>query len=162
VHGVPAKDEFEVDAKLAPHPVKTGLMRIDEKNGKRARTRFEVLEKFSVYALVRCQPFTGRTHQIRVHARSAGMPIVGDELYDGSKLNLSSLKPNYRLKSKQVEKPLIERVALHAAELRLPHPVTGAGVMITSPMPKDMTVAVKYLRRYAGGGRANPGMEFRL
>jgi len=149
VHGQPVQPAFEVNAKLATHPVKTGLVRVDEKNGKRSRTLFELLEKFNGYSLLKCLPLTGRTHQIRVHLRQAGLPIVGDELYGGSQLLLSRLKSDYHLKPKQTERPLLDRVALHAAELKLVHPVTNLAVAITAPWPKDLTVAVKYLRRYA-------------
>ena len=151
VHGDAMEDSFEVDAPLAPHPVKTGLMRVDAKGGKRSRTLFEVSERFNGWALLRCQPVTGRTHQIRVHLRHAGFPIVGDELYGGAPLLLSRLKTAYRLKPKQTERPLMSRVALHAAELKLVHPVTGAEIAISAPWPKDLTVAVKYLRRYSAG-----------
>lgn len=149
VHGNPVKTAFEIDAKLAPHPVKTGLMRVDEKQGKRSKTLFEQTEKFEGYSLIACQPLTGRTHQIRVHLRQAGLPIVGDELYGGSPLLLSRLKSGYRLKHDRAERPLIARTALHADELRLAHPVTGVEVSMTAPWPRDLTVAVKYLRRYA-------------
>jgi len=146
--GTPAEDTFEVDAKLAPHPLKTGLMRVDAKNGKKSKTRFEVLEKFSGWTLLCCEPLTGRTHQIRAHLRHAGLPIVGDELYGGKKLWLSRLKRDYRLKPGHEERPLISRVALHAAELTLPHPATGQTVTVVAPWPKDLKVAVKYLRQF--------------
>jgi len=149
VQGAPERNEFEVDAKLAPHPVKIGLVRVDAKNGKKSRTRFAVLEKFSGYALLRCEPLTGRTHQIRVHLRHAGSPVVGDQLYGGKKLWLSRLKGDYRLKAGREERPLISRVALHAEELALPHPATGRIVIISAPWPKDLKVAVKYLRQFA-------------
>ena len=149
VQGAPTRDSFAVAAKLAAHPVNIGLMRVDEKGGKRSQTQFEVREKFSGYALVKCQPLTDRAHQIRVHLRHLGLPIVGDALYGGSPLLLSRLKSDYRLKPNQTERPLISRVALHAEELMLPHPVTGTTTTITAPWPKDLTVAVKYLRRYA-------------
>jgi 23S rRNA-/tRNA-specific pseudouridylate synthase len=111
-------------------------------------------EKFQNCSLLKCQPFTGRTHQIRVHLRQAGLPIIGDELYGGSPLLLSHLKTGYRLKPNKTERPLIDRVALHAEQLSFVHPLTGAEVLIDSPWPKDFTVAVKYLRRYAGN--SNP------
>ncbi|HVU09403.1 MAG TPA: RluA family pseudouridine synthase [Verrucomicrobiae bacterium] len=146
-----SETKFEVDAKLAPHPVKIGLMRVDEKNGKKSKTKFEVLENFSRfgYALLKCEPLTGRTHQIRVHASHAGLKIVGDELYGGKPLWLSRLKKDYRLKPGREERPLITRVALHAEELELPHPVTNEMVKITAPWPKDLKVAVKYLRQFS-------------
>jgi RluA family pseudouridine synthase len=149
VHGSPKADQFEIDAKLAPHPLKIGLMRVDAKNGKKSKTRFEVLERFSGYTLLQCEPLTGRTHQIRVHLRHAGLPVVGDQLYGGKKLWLSRLKLGYRLKPGREERPLFSRVALHAVELTLPHPVTGQTVTITAPWPKDLKVAVKYLRQFA-------------
>ena len=147
--GVPATDRFEVDARLAPHPVKAGLIRVDPKHGKRSRTLFEVVERFSGWTLVKCQPLTGRTHQIRVHLRHAGFPLVGDELYGGKPLWLSRLKSDYRLKPNKTERPLLARVALHAERLALAHPVTGQPLEIVSPLPKDFRVALKYLRKHA-------------
>ena len=149
--GEPAETHFEVSVKLAPHPVKLGMMRADFKGGKNARTVFDVLENFTRfgYALLGCRPITGRTHQIRVHAAHVGLKIVGDELYGGKPLWLSRLKSDYRLKPGREERPLLARVALHAEELALNHPITGEPVPITAPWPKDFKVAVKYLRQYS-------------
>ena len=149
IQGRPAADQFEVNVKLAPHPVKIGLMRVDLKNGKKSKTRFEVQEKFDGWALLKCEPLIGRKHQIRVHLRHAGLPLVGDELYGGKPLWLSRLKRDYRLKPGREERPLIARAALHAEELSLAHPITGAALTITAPWPKDLKVGVKYLRQYA-------------
>jgi RluA family pseudouridine synthase len=148
IHGHPAAETFEVSKKLAPHPTRIGQMRVDEKHGKKARTRFQVTERFKHYTLLTCQPLTGRTHQIRVHLRSLGLPIVGDTLYGGKPVWLSRLKVNYRQKPGVPERPLIGRVALHALELALIHPVTGESITIRAPWPKDLSVTVKYLRRF--------------
>jgi RluA family pseudouridine synthase len=145
----PAGDKFEVDAKLAPHPVKLGLTRVDSNHGKKSKTRFEVLERFSGYTLLKCESQIDRPHQIRVHLRHTGLPVVGDELYGGKKLWLSRLKRDYRLKPGREERPLISRAALHAEELTLPHPISGQTVTITAPWPKDLKVAVKYLRQFS-------------
>lgn len=148
--GAPPEDTFEIEAKLAPHPAQVGLMRVDQRCGKRSRTLVRVLERFSAHALLQCEPLTGWTHQIRVHLRHAGLPVVADALYGGRPLFLSQLKRDYRPKKEEPERPLIGRVALHAARLQLPHPVTGEALTITAPWPKDFTVAVKYLRKFAG------------
>jgi 23S rRNA-/tRNA-specific pseudouridylate synthase len=117
-----------------------------------------VVEKFAGYTLLRCQPLTGRTHQIRVHLRHLHLPIVGDALYLGKPLMLSAIKPHYRLKPGRTERPLIETVALHAERLSIAHPVSGDVVNIESPWPKDLTVALKYLRQCAPApGTPRPG-----
>ena len=102
--GSAPEDAWESNAPLAHHPLKVQLMRIDQKNGKRSRTQFEVMERYSRWTLIRCRPLTGRTHQIRVHLSAAGLPIVGDPLYGGKQLFLSTLKPDYRLKPNKTER----------------------------------------------------------
>lgn len=149
--GSPEAATFEVDAKLAPHPVKPGQMCVNPLEGKKAKTEFEVLESFSDWSLLRCVPLTDRTHQIRVHLKHAGFPVVADDLYGGKKLWLSRLKKDFYLKPGRDERPLMARAALHAEELTLPHPVTNELVTIKSEWPKDLKVAVKYLRQYATG-----------
>lgn len=149
VFGSPAESKFAVDAALSPHPGRPGIMRIDTKKGKKSRTEFEVVERLGEYTMMHCRPITGRTHQIRAHLRSRDLPICGDSLYGGRPLYLSKLKTRYGLKEGKSERPLVQTVALHAEQLSFIHPVTGAPVEIYAPWPKDLTVAVKYLRRYS-------------
>ncbi|HOX57567.1 MAG TPA: pseudouridine synthase [Candidatus Paceibacterota bacterium] len=149
VQGDSAEARFQAEARLAPHPTRPGTMRADPRRGKRAITTFVVRERFSGFALLQCEPLTDRLHQIRVHLRDLRLPVVGDALYGGRPLLLSRLKRNYRLKPDQTERPLMSRSAVQAESLALPHPVTGEPLTITAPWPKDLTVAVKYLRRYA-------------
>ena len=155
VQGVPEEDRFTVDEKISPHPLKTGMMRVDSKGGKKSKTDFEVLEKFSKWSFLRCQPLTGRTHQIRIHLKHAGFPIVADELYGGKPFWLSRIKRDYRLKEGKEERPLISRVALHAEELVIDHPVTREPVVIKCEWPKDMRVTLKYLRQFASGPQSH-------
>ena len=164
VFGSPEETSFQVDAKLAPNPFKEGVVRVDLKHGKKAITQFEVRERFDGLTLLQCQPLTGRTHQIRVHLRSRNLRLVGDATYGGPPLWLSRLKSNYRLKPGHEERPLISRSALHAEQLTVAHPVTGEPIVISAPWPKDLTVAVKYLRKFAlgTGGVPREGLEFRL
>jgi RluA family pseudouridine synthase len=149
VHGTPAEHAFQVNARIARHPTEPGLIHVDEKHGKKAITNFEVLERFVGYTLLKCQPLSFRTHQIRVHLQHLGYPVVGDSRYGGGRLLLSTLKPNYRLKPNRTERPLLDNVALHAESLRLIHPFSKSALTITAPWPKDLAVAVKYLRRFA-------------
>jgi 23S rRNA-/tRNA-specific pseudouridylate synthase len=78
-----------------------------------------------------------------------GFPIVGDALYGGEPLLLSSLKRDYQQKRNLAEKPLIGRTALHAESLVIDHPVSRGPVKIHAPWPKDIEVALKYLRKFA-------------
>lgn len=149
VQGTPEEDSFISEAKLAPHPVKLGLMRVDPKRGKKSQTDFTVLEKFVGFTLIRCAPLTGRTHQIRVHLADLGLPIVGDGLYGGEPLFLSQLKRDYRPSREGQEHPLIGRLALHAESLTVAHPLTKAATRIESSWPRDLEVALKYLRKFA-------------
>ncbi len=162
VRGEPLEQQFEVDAKLSPHPVKPGVMRVDQQGGKQAQTKFEVVESFSRsgYALLKCEPLTGRLHQIRVHASYIDLKVAGDEIYGGKPLWLSRLKQDYRLKPRREERPLLARAALHAEQLPLPHPVTGETLTITAEWPKDLKVALKYLRLYATSGKTAPPDEY--
>jgi len=126
---------------------------VDSRRGKKSKTLFIVIERFSRYALIDCYPVADRKHQIRVHLRHVGLPLCGDELYGGRPLLLSKLKSDYRLKAGRTEQPLLSRPALHAEQLTVPHPVSGDTITITAPCPKDMRVGLKYLRQFAG---ANP------
>lgn len=151
VQGEPAEPAFLVQAAIAPHPVRPGVMRVDARRGKKAKTEFQVIERFSGYTLLRCRPLTDRRHQIRVHLRQAGLPMAGDTIYGGRPLCLSRLKPGYRFKRDVDERPLLGRAALHGVALTFQHPRTGESVRIEVPWPKDFQVALKYLRRFAPG-----------
>lgn len=149
IEGEPTQEKYTVNAAVMPHPRRLGTMRVDTKNGKKAKTEVRVTERFRGFALVHCRPFTGRTHQIRVHLQHITHPIVADSTYGGHRLFLSKLKRRYDLKPGKTERPLISTVALHAEQLEIPHPVSGEKLQIQAPWPKDLLVAVKYLRRYA-------------
>jgi len=148
--GCATEDTFATEAGLAPHRLQPGVMRVDAKSGKAARTEFTVRERFPAAGclLLECRPFIERTHQVRVHLRHLRLPVIGDEIYGGPPLLLSSLKAGYRLKAGQTERPLIAEAALHLERLVIAHPVTGAETRILAPWPKNLTVAIKYLRRY--------------
>lgn len=156
VQGVPMDEKFIVAEKIGPHPAIPGEMRIDPQNGKKSRTDFVVLEKFSRWSLLHCIPCLERPRQIPLHLSHAGFPLVGDETHGGKKFWLSRIKRDFHLKPGRDERPLISRATLHSLELNLVHPVTGQPVCIKSEWPKDLRVTVKYLRQYAREGQGQP------
>lgn len=113
--------------------------------GKASKTTFTTLELFNKHSLIQCQPESGRMHQIRVHLAQLEASIVGDALYGGQDLYLSSLKRNFKLGKDRTEQPLIQRFALHAYRLSLP---TSTGhLTVEAPYPKDMRVLLKQLKQ---------------
>jgi RluA family pseudouridine synthase len=148
VDGAPLQQDFVAQGKIGPHPARVGVMRIDSRGGKRARSRFQILERFAGWTLLRCEPLTHQPHQLRVHLQKTGLPLAGDRLYGGAPLLLSKLKRGYRLKPNHIERPLVDRPALHAEQIAFPHPVSSVAMEIRAPWPKDIAIAVRYLRRF--------------
>ena len=156
VVGRPEQDEFVVDLVLKEDEAAHGQMCVVKKHGLASLTRFKVLERFQLpagresFAYVECRPETGRMHQIRVHLAASDLPVLGDPLYGrGAELRLSDLKRGY--KGREDERPLIDRLALHASELTIVHPVTREPVTVSAAVPNDFAVALKYLRKFAAG-----------
>jgi 23S rRNA pseudouridine1911/1915/1917 synthase len=105
-----------------------------------------VIERFRGFTFVRCQPRTGRTHQIRVHLASVGCPILADKTYSGrDKLRLSDLAPAV---GEALDRILLPRQALHAHRLRLRHPRTGALLEAAAPLPAELTETIEALRKH--------------
>ena len=119
------------------------------KNGKPSITEYEVIEPLGICSLVEARILTGRTHQIRVHFKAIGHPLFIDPLYsERSEFFLSQLKnKKYRLKKDTIEWPLIHRLTLHASQLSFVHPVSNQNILITAPLPKDMSALIHQLRK---------------
>lgn len=150
VNGSPEEDAFDIDVPIGPHPRVEGLVAANPKSGKKSKTHVEVIKRFRGYTLVKVQPLTNRLHQVRVHLRWVQLPIAGDHDYHGKPLLLSEIKTHYRLGPGKEERPLISSPALHAQEVTFPHPVTNESLTIKAEWPKDLEVAVKYLKKFAG------------
>ena len=148
VLGSPVNKKGSVDSPIMEHPTKKGLMVINRK-GKEALTDYEVLEDFGVYSWLRFQIHTGRTHQIRVHAKEFGHPIVGDELYgDGKPVFISSLKHKFKLSKNELEeRPILNRLALHASQLKFVLP-NGKKIELEVPLPKDLRAVLQQLNKW--------------
>jgi 23S rRNA pseudouridine955/2504/2580 synthase/23S rRNA pseudouridine1911/1915/1917 synthase len=153
VAGRPAEREGEVDAPLAPHPTNPKRMTVF-KHGRPARTLWKVEETFRDFALVRCFPKTGKTHQIRVHLKHAGLPLAVDPLYNPPRagtepgVRLSQFKRGYRPTRGEEERPLIDRLTLHAHRLTFAN-LDGMSVTIEAELPKDFRALLNQLRRHA-------------
>jgi len=131
VYGAPDPPRGTIDAPIGRDPRDRKRMAVVA-GGRRAITDYEIVERLRYVSLVRCRLRTGRTHQIRVHMKKLGHPIVGDSAYSG---------PQWRgIPDKQAQKALasLARQALHAERITLPHPRTGEVVTFVAPMAEDM------------------------
>jgi 23S rRNA pseudouridine1911/1915/1917 synthase len=128
VHGNIAHDHGTIDAPIGRDPKDRKLYTVTEKNSKHAVTHFVVVERFGDYTLTELKLETGRTHQIRVHMKFIGHPLVGDPMYGRSK-GLT-----------------MDGQALHAAVLGFVHPRTGEYLEFHAPIPDDMNELLHLLR----------------
>ncbi len=133
--GVPSLLSGVIDRGISRHPVHRHRMTVGE-GGRPSRTDWERLEVFGkIASLLRCRIHTGRTHQIRVHLKSMGHPILGDATY--------GWKPDTRI-------PLTPpRVMLHAEHIVFLHPVTARLMDLRAPMPADFSTLMEALRKLA-------------
>jgi 23S rRNA pseudouridine1911/1915/1917 synthase len=154
VHGVPQRDSDYIERTIGFHPTSREKMAIRavEDGGKDAVTFYQVVERFRDFALVRCKPLTGRTHQIRVHLTHIGHPILADKLYSGrDHITLGDVVGPERRMSLPPDEAgavLIDRQALHAHRLRFQHPLTGQEIDLTAPLPADMERTLQAISRY--------------
>lgn len=137
------RSEREIDAPIARHPKDRKRMAVLA-TGRTARTRVRPIAQFEVCDVVRVTLETGRTHQIRVHLAYIGHPVVGDPVYGGGGAKRAS--DHQRPAAREIE-AAAPRQALHAAVLRIDHPVTGERMEFRSPWPEDLEGCL----RLAGG-----------
>jgi 23S rRNA pseudouridine1911/1915/1917 synthase len=124
VAGTPSARSGTIEAPIGRDRRHRTLMSIDSDEPREARTHFEIVEALPSATLLRVTLDTGRTHQIRVHLQSIGLPVYGDTQYGVS------------------DAFGLTRQFLHAARLGFPHPVTGEAVDVTSPLPEDLARAL--------------------
>src|SRR5262249_10836572 len=154
VHGVPQRDRDYIERAIGFHPRSREKMaiRAPQDGGKDAVTFYEVVERFQDFALVRCKPLTGRTHQIRIHLTHIGHPILADKLYSGRDAirlgDVLGASGRQALDPDQAALTLLDRQALHAHRLRFQHPRSGAELDLIAPLPADMKRTLEALRTY--------------
>ena len=122
--GIPSPAEGDIDLPIG-RAESSLLKRQADPLGQPAHTHYEVLAASHGRALLRLTPTTGRTHQLRVHMAAIGHPLTGDWLYGTE------------------DRALIARPALHSYHLRMMHPLTGAVIDVTAPLPEDMQRLLK-------------------
>ena len=147
VHGSLSQNTGSIDAAIMEHPVFKGQM-VTNKKGKPSLTDYELVSALGKYSLVKFRLHTGRTHQIRVHAKHIGHPIVCDPLYgDGKPVMLSSIKKNFKLsKHDDEERPMLNRVALHSYGLKFKD-MGEKEFNLEAGLPKDMRALVQQLKK---------------
>ena len=147
VRGEPRFDTEWIEAPIGRDPSRRDRMSIvtaqdaaEGRAGREAVTYYEVRERFPGFALLAAHPKTGRTHQVRVHLASVGLPLLGETLYGprGS-----------RGASSGASSPPCSRQALHAQTLAFAHPATGASVRFEAPLPPDLEAVLAWLRQAA-------------
>ena len=130
VHGLPDDDRGEIDAAIGRAPNHRTKMAVRPERGRDAFTAWEVARRMPRHSLLRCHPRTGRTHQIRVHLKHMGHPIVGD--------------PTYGRRGAPGEEHA-PRLLLHAWRIGFRHPGTGESVSFEAPLPQDFQTALDAL-----------------
>jgi len=144
VWGVPSVASGVIELPMMEHPGKNGTMVVNRK-GKPASTGYKIVKNFGRFSLIEFNLFTGRTHQIRVHMKETGHPILCDPLYgDGKPFLVSSLKKNYKHSEFEEEKPILNRLALHAAMFSFTD-MNGKHFTLVAEMPKDMRALINQL-----------------
>jgi 23S rRNA pseudouridine955/2504/2580 synthase/23S rRNA pseudouridine1911/1915/1917 synthase len=147
VLGKPIEGEGVINEPIAEHPTKKGQMTVWRK-GKESITEYKVLENFRFYSWMEFRILTGRTHQIRVHMKHLGHPIVCDPMYgDGKPLFISQIKRDYKLsQAADEERPILSRLALHSAQLSFKG-MAGEDISLEAPLPKDLRASLNQLSK---------------
>ena len=129
IEGIPDEAQGRFCSHLARRR-STNLMVSVTKGGKQAETRYRLLKSMKGFSMVEIDLITGRSHQIRAHFSEAGLPLLGDLAYGGSKF---------------VDDVIIPRQMLHARSLAFTHPVTAEKMLFTAPLPEDFSSVLQSL-----------------
>ena len=144
VNGCPIEEEGIIDIPIMNEMKNAGKMFANPK-GKPAETAFKVIEKYGRISLIEYAPITGRTHQIRVHSKFIGCPLLIDDLYGNAKeFFLSKVKKHYKFPKWSEERPLVSRLTLHSRTLKFKS-AEGEDLFFEAELPKDLSALKKQL-----------------
>jgi 23S rRNA pseudouridine1911/1915/1917 synthase len=159
VKGETELDSDRIDLPIGKDKRDRKKMAICHDGGKNAVSIFEVLERFPGFTLVKVFLETGRTHQIRLHMKTIGHPVIADSAYGNSavcyledlfepvlKKDIHNLAKKTELCDNVID-PIIERQALHAYKIGFIHPVTNEALEFTADIPEDMCRLITTLRK---------------
>jgi len=153
VSGMVIKENATIKTALSHGRKNENLMRVNPRKGKPAVTEYSLIADFGMLSLLAVRPLTGRTHQIRIHLSSVQLPLAIDPLYGSSKpIMLSDFKAGYRVSRGKEERPLIERLTLHAYQLQLPEIEGRESMSFLAGLDKKYKAAIKMLTKHNANG----------
>ncbi len=141
----PGLPEGVIEAPIGRSGLDRKKMVVTPLSSKLATTKFKVLERFRIATYLKVSLITGRTHQIRVHFKHIGCPIVGDKDYGGRSPGVIGRSEELAVFKGVLN--AIDRQALHSAELNFVHPRLKKRMHFEAPLPEDMCQVLVYLRR---------------
>ena len=135
------QNKQDVDVPLCKYHLSSGerLVKVEYGNGQDALTRFKPITCYSSAMLLEAMPITGRTHQIRVHAKHIGCPIAGDEKYGDKEFN------------KTIRKHGLKRLFLHAYSLEIKDPKTEKLISVQAPYDANLILTIDNLNKKKEG-----------
>ena len=128
VEGIVALEQGSIDAPIGRDPRHRQQMAVTAVGSRAARTHFKVLERYARHTLLLLELETGRTHQIRLHLKAIGHPVVGDPVYGSGSV---------------FKRAPLHRQFLHAYQLRFMHPFTGEIIELEAPLPADLQAVLE-------------------
>ena len=156
VVGVPDRDRDIINQPIGDHPTQREkkAIRADHPSSREATTFYEVEERFPGFALVRAQPKSGRTHQIRLHLAHIQCPVLCDRLYGGrARITHDELAARVKQHASDADAEqkadsdfVLARQALHSHRLSIAHPRTNQTMDFEAPLPDDMMAVLSILR----------------
>jgi RluA family pseudouridine synthase len=148
VKGIFPKNEVDIDIPIMPSQGRKG-MSIPSARGKQSLTKVKVMDRYDRATMLECDLVTGRSHQIRVHLSTLGFPLYVDLDYGGfESFKISDFKKRFNLKKNTEERPILDRLSMHAFSMRFVHPRTNEEIYVVAEYHRDFAAMVQLLSKY--------------